>query len=71
MADMSARYPQSRPMTSTRKARRCEDAVTFSRSIASSAMLSAVSTPMVTSEPIRSLSMVEATPMVGKPRFHR
>ncbi len=47
----------------------CDEAVTRSRSIASSAMLSAVSTPMVISDPARSLSMVEATPTTGKPRL--
>src|SRR2546427_1099916 len=52
-------YPWDRPITSTTKARWCDVAVVFSRSIASSAVLRAVSTPMVMSAPFRSLSMVE------------
>ena len=37
--------------------------------MASSAMLRAVSTPIVMSEPGRSLSIVEATPTTGNPAF--
>src|ERR1035437_3682380 len=69
MPAMSARYPQSRPITSTRNARSCDEAVTFRRSMASSAILRAVSTPIVMSEPGRSLSIVEATPTTGNPAF--
>ena len=43
--------------------------MTFRRSMASSAMLRAVSTPIVMSEPGRSLSIVEATPTTGNPAF--
>ena len=56
-----------RPITSTTKARLCDDAVVRRRSIDSSAMFRAVSTPMVISVQDRSLSMVDATPMTGKP----
>jgi len=47
--------------------RRCEEAVVRSRSIDSSVMLIAVSAPIDTSVPNRSLSIVEATPTTGRP----
>ena len=54
-------------MTSTMNNRRCDDAVVRKRSIDSRATLSAVSTPIVISEPGRSLSIVEATPLTAIP----
>ena len=68
LAQLSARYPELRPMTSTRNARFNAAAVTLRRSIASNATSIAVVAPIVISEPHRSLSIVEATPITAAPR---
>src|SRR5215213_4001481 len=54
----SAIHPACRPISSTTSARWCDSAVVCSRSMASMAMLTAVSKPKVKSVPERSLSIV-------------
>ena len=54
-------------MTSTRKPRWCDDAVTRSRSTDSRATSIALAVPIVMSDPTRSLSIVEATPTTDRP----
>ncbi len=54
-------------MTSTKNARRIAEAVTRRLSIACSATSMAVVAPMLISEPYRSLSIVDATPMTAAP----
>ena len=54
-------------MTSMTMTRRCELAVVWSRSMASEAMLTAVSKPKVVSVPQTSLSMVLGTPTMLRP----
>src|SRR4028118_722664 len=71
MALMSARYPPSLPSTSTTGALWWWLAVSLRRSMACSAVLSAVSTPMAASVPHTSLSMEAGTPPTvgpGPPR---
>ena len=60
--------PAWRPITSTTSTRWCDSAVVCSRSIASIAMLTAVSKPKVKSVPDRSLSIVLGTPTTLTPR---
>ena len=60
--------PAWRPITSTTSTRWCDSAVVCSRSIASLAMLTAVSKPKVKSVPDRSLSIVFGTPTTFTPR---
>ncbi len=67
IAVRSAMNPASRPITSTKNSRSCEEAVSRSRSMASIAVLHAVSKPIVRSVPARSLSMVLAMPITGRP----
>jgi hypothetical protein len=59
--------PACRPITSTITARWWDSAVVCSRSIASMAMLTAVSKPKVKSVALRSLSMVLGTPTTLTP----
>src|SRR5690349_7079903 len=66
--ECSAIQPAWRPMTSTMMTRWCDSAVVCRRSIASVAMLTAVSNPKVKSVPERSLSMVFGTPTTWTPR---
>ena len=63
----SAIQPACRPITSTMSARWCDSAVVCSRSIASIAMLTAVSKPNVKSVALRSLSIVFGTPTTCTP----
>jgi hypothetical protein len=67
MALISARYPQSRPITSITCARWSEVAVSFMRSMASSAVFRAVSTPMAMSAQRTSLSTVAGIPTTFTP----
>ena len=60
--------PACRPITSTTRTRWWDSAVVCSRSMASVAMLTAVSKPKVKSVPDRSLSMVFGTPTTSTPR---
>jgi len=62
MAVCTASMPLRRPITSTRKSRSWLDAVSRMRSMASTAVLSAVSNPSVRSVPGKSLSMVPGMP---------
>ena len=62
-----AMKPDFRPITSTRKVRSWELAVSRIRSIASIPVLTAVSKPIVSSVPGMSLSIVPGTPIVGNP----
>ena len=66
--ECSAIQPACRPMTSTTRTRWWDSAVVCSRSIASVAMLTAVSKPKVKSVPERSLSIVFGTPTTLTPR---
>ena len=68
MPECSAIQPACRPITSTTSTRWCDSAVVCSRSIASMAMLTAVSKPKVKSVPLRSLSIVLGTPTTLTPR---
>ena len=68
MPACSAIQPACRPITSTTSTRWCDSAVVCRRSIASVAMLTAVSKPKVKSVPDRSLSMVFGTPTTFTPR---
>ena len=68
MPACSAIQPACRPITSTTRTRWCDSAVVCSRSIASVAMLTAVSKPKVKSVPERSLSIVFGTPTTCTPR---
>ena len=68
MPACSAIQPACRPITSTTSTRWWDSAVVCSRSIASVAMLTAVSKPKVKSVPERSLSMVLGTPTTLTPR---
>ena len=67
MPHASAMKPVSRPITSTRNRRSCASAVSRILSIDSRAVLRAVSKPMVSSVPKRSLSMVPGQPTIGTP----
>ncbi len=67
MPACSAIQPACRPITSTTSTRWCDSAVVCRRSIASVAMLTAVSKPKVKSVPDRSLSMVFGTPTTFTP----
>ena len=58
-----ARKPASRPITSTKKIRSWEVAVSLILSTHSTMVFNAVSYPMVKSVPYRSLSMVPGNPM--------
>jgi len=60
-------HPASRPMTSQTMTRLCASAVECRRSMASVAMLTAVSKPKQASVPLRSLSMVLGTPTILTP----
>ena len=62
MPDQVAMWPAWRPMTSTTITRWWDSAVVCSRSMASTAICTAVSKPKVSSVPERSLSMVLGTP---------
>ena len=64
----SAIQPAWRPITSTTSTRWWDSAVVCSRSIASIAMLTAVSKPKVKSVRVRSLSIVLGTPTTLTPR---
>src|SRR6185437_2909568 len=66
---VSAIQPASRPITSHTMTRLWASAVVCSRSMASVAMLTAVSNPKQTSVPFRSLSMVLGTPTPGTPAW--
>ena len=68
MPECRAIQPAWRPITSTTRTRWCDSAVVCSRSIASVAMLTAVSKPNVKSVPDRSLSIVLGTPTTLTPR---
>ena len=61
----SAIYPASRPITSTTNKRSCASAVSLILSIASTAVLTAVSNPIVKSLPAISLSIVPGIPIQG------
>ena len=63
----SARKPALRPITSTMNRRSWLEAVSLRRMIASRAVFTAVSKPMVSSVPATSLSMVPGMPMTGIP----
>ena len=64
-AHSSAMAPDRRPITSITNKRSWEAAVSRMRSMASNAVLAAVSNPMEKSVPVMSLSMLAGTPMVG------
>ena len=68
MPECRAIQPAWRPITSTTSTRWWDSAVVCSRSMASVAMLTAVSKPKVKSVPERSLSMVFGTPTTLTPR---
>src|SRR6478736_4166249 len=61
-------HPACRPITSTTSTRWCDSAVVWRRSMASMAMLTAVSKPKVKSVALRSLSIVLGTPTTFTPR---
>ena len=65
MALFCARKPASRPITSMKKMRSWEFAVSRILSTHSTMVFSAESYPMVASVPYRSLSMVPGRPMMG------
>ena len=67
MPDHVAMWPAWRPMTSTTITRWWDSAVVWSRSMASTAICTAVSKPKVSSVPDRSLSMVFGTPTTFTP----
>ena len=67
MPALIAMKPASLPITSTKNRRSCEVAVSLILSMASMAVLQAVSNPIVRSVPERSLSMVPGSPMAGIP----
>ena len=69
MPDHVAMWPAWRPMTSTTITRWCDSAVVWSRSMASTAICTAVSKPKVSSVPDRSLSMVFGTPTTFTPSW--
>jgi len=58
-----ARKPASRPITSTKKMRSCEVAVSLILSTHSTIVFNAVSYPMVKSVPYKSLSIVPGSPI--------
>ena len=60
-----AMYPASRPITSITKTRSCASIVSLILSMASTAVFTAVSKPIVKSVPEMSLSMVPARPIQG------
>ena len=60
-----ARKPASRPITSTKKIRSCEVAVSRILSTQSTIVFKAVSYPIVESVPYKSLSIVPGKPMQG------
>ncbi len=64
---VTAIQPLSRPITSTTMTRLCDSAVVCSRSIASAAIATAVSKPIVVSVAARSLSIVFGMPTTGSP----
>ena len=66
IAPLRARKPASRPITSIKKSRSWEEAVSRILSTASIMVFSAVSYPIVVSVPNRSLSMVPGIPTIGK-----
>ena len=66
IAEFCARNPASRPITSMKKMRSCEFAVSRILSTQSIIVLSVVSYPIVLSVPYRSLSIVPGKPMQGK-----
>lgn len=61
---MTASQPQCLPMTSTTKARECEDAVEEILSTLSQIRCNAVAAPIVRSVPARSLSMLPTRPTI-------
>ena len=65
IAPFSARKPASRPITSTKKRRSCEVAVSRILSTASRIVFNAVSYPIVVSVPYKSLSIVPGSPIQG------